>query len=99
GVEYGGLARPGGAVQEEDPGRGQRLEVDVLRVRERAEGRDGQAVQSHEATSRTASETRTSSNARCSTTRSVGSGPAPPRTWPTKSSAICWSVRPSRRRA
>ena len=52
----------------------------------------------HRATSRTASSARTASNASRSTACSRASGPAP-RTWATKSSAICWSLRPASRRA
>ncbi len=97
GVQDGGLARSGGAVEQEKPGGGEGVEVDVLGGAERPEGGDAQAVQSHRDTSRTVSSTRTSSNAARSTVRSRSLGPLPPRTWATKSSAIWWSSRPRRR--
>src|SRR5690606_30424750 len=98
GVQDGGLAGAGGAVQQEEPGGGQGVEVDALGAAEGAEGGDVEAVQPHRATSCRASSARTASMASRSTARSRSSGPAP-RTWATKSSAICWSLRPARRRA
>ena len=47
GVEDGGLARAGRPVQQEEPGRGQVVEVDVLGAAEGAEGGEGQPVQPH----------------------------------------------------
>lgn len=99
GVEDGGLARAGRSVEEEEAGGRQSVEVDLLGGAEGAEGRDGEAVQSHRPASCPAVSTRTSSKAPSSTVRSSPSGPAPPRTWATKSSAICWSVRSRSRRA
>ncbi len=87
GVQYGGLAGAGGAVQQEESGRGQCVEVDALRVTEGPEGRHVETMEPHRATSRTASSARTVSNASRSTPCSCSSGPAP-RTCATKSSAI-----------
>ncbi len=98
GVEDGGLAGAGGAVQQEESGGRQVVEVDALRSAEGPEGGDVQLVQPHRATSRTVSSARTASKASRSTSCSWPSGPAP-RTCVTKSSAICWSLRPARRRA
>ncbi|CAM5514426.1 hypothetical protein STENM327S_07012 [Streptomyces tendae] len=98
GVQDGGLAGAGGAVQQEQPGGRQLVEVDALRGAEGPEGGDVQPVQPHRATSRTLSSARTASKASRSTPCSWSSGPAP-RTWVTKSSAICWSLRSARRRA
>ncbi len=98
GVEDGGLAGAGGAVQQEEPGGREVVEVDALGAAEGPEGGDVQPVQPHRATSRTVSSARTASNASRSTPRSWPSGPAP-RTWVTKSSAICWSLRSASRRA
>lgn len=97
GVEHGGLARAGGAVQQEDPGRGQGVEVDFLGGAERAERGQGEPVQPQRDTSPITSSIRTSSNTARSTVRSWSLGPLPPRTWATKSSATCWSSRPSSR--
>lgn len=98
GVEDGGLAGAGGAVQQEQSGGREVVEVDALRGAEGPEGGDVQPVQPHRATSRTVSSARTASKASRSTACSWSSGPAP-RTWVTKSSAICWSLRSARRRA
>ena len=98
GVQYGGLAGAGGAVQQEESGGGQLAEVDALGAAERPEGGQVQPVQPHRATSRAASSARAPSRASRRTARSCASGPAP-RTWVTKSSAICWSSRPARRLA
>jgi hypothetical protein len=95
-VQDGGLAGAGRAVQQEDPGGGQLVEVDALAAGEGAEGGEGEAVQAHQLTSARTSAARTASRASLSTSRSRGSG-AEPRTWVTKSSAICWSVRPRSR--
>lgn len=93
-VEDGGLARSGGAVQEEDAGAGQGVEVDLLGFREGAEGGDLESVQPHRAVSSCRAWARTSSKAPWSTARSASSADPPPRTWATKSSAISWSLRP-----
>ncbi len=98
GVEDGGLPGAGGAVQQEQSGCRQFVEVDALGAAEGSEGRDVEPVQPHRATSRTTASARTASKASRSTACSSSSGPAP-RTWATKSSAICWSPRPARRRA
>ncbi len=98
GVQDGGLAGAGRTVQQEQSGGRQRVEVDRLGAAEGPEGGEVEPVQPHRATSRTASSARTASNASRSTVRSRSSGSAP-RTWATKSSAICWSSRPARRRA
>lgn len=97
GVQDGCLPGARRAVEQEEAGRGERVEVDFLGGAERAEGGEGEAVQSQRDTSRTLSSTRTSSNAARSTLRSGSLGPLPPRTWATKSSAIWWSSRPLRR--
>ncbi len=99
GVEDGGLARAGRPVEQEETGGGQGVEVDGLRGAEGAERGDLQAVQPHRPTSRSAVSTRTSSKAPYRTARSAPSSTAPPRTWATKSSAICWSLRSRSRRA
>lgn len=95
-VEYRGLAGAGGAVQQKKARGGQFVEVDGERAAEGPEGGEVEPVQPHRATSRTASSARTASMASRRTARSRSSGPAP-RTWATKSSAICWSSRSARR--
>ncbi len=97
GVQDAGLARAGRPVEEEETGRRQRVEVDFLGGAEGSEGGEGQSVQPQRDTSFTVSSTRTSSKAARSTVRSCALAPLPPRTWATKSSAIWWSSRPSRR--
>ncbi len=59
GVEDGGLAGAGGAVQQEQSGGGEFVEVDALGAGERAERGDLQAVQSHRSPSAAGSPERT----------------------------------------
>ncbi len=94
GVEDGRLARAGRPVQQEEPGGRQLVEVDVLGGAEGAEGGDGQPVEPHRGSSPSVL---TASRASPSSTDSPASGPRPPRTWATKSSAISRSVRPRSR--
>src|SRR5690606_35123201 len=88
-VQHRGLAGAGGAVHEEQPGGAEPVEVDLLGAGERAEGLDGEAVQSHQAE---ASLIRSSSRAVRTSFRSSAEAGAP-RAQSTKSNTRSDSAR------
>ena len=109
-VQHAGLAGPGRAVQQEQPLRGQGVDVDLLGTREGAERLDPQPVQPHAAPSSRASSAagrcwstavscrRPPSSASRSSSRSASMAGAP-RTWSTKAQQRSTSPRPSTRSA
>ena len=102
-VEDAGLAGAGGAREQEQPGRAERVEVDRRGVGERPERRDLQPVQPHPRTRRGGAAA-CRRRGRRSTRRRRPGGARPRRRWrarraarATKSRAMSWSdVRPGR---